>query len=97
MKKKSTKPPKASAKARKQTIEHKASPALTELLGKALTDKEFRANLAAERETVIRKFDLTKADIAFLKKISAEQLEAQAQRLGGRAAWTIKIVISKSF
>ena len=74
-----------------------ASAGFTELLGRALTDTEFRDELFRDRSKVVRRFRLSKADLATLDSLTKRQLEEQAGRLGGRAAITIKVVISKSF
>jgi outer membrane biosynthesis protein TonB len=77
--------------------EVRASPALTELLGRALTDKTFREELINNEPEAIRSFKLTAEDKRTLRRLNPDILEEQAARLGGRAAWTIKIVVSKSF
>ena len=69
----------------------------TELVGRALTDKDFRRTLFANRTKATRGFGLTKVDRAALDRLTPEVLESQAARLGGRASLTVKVVISKSF
>src|SRR4030095_555429 len=88
---------KSGTKSKTQTLTVKASPALTELLGKALTDKEFRARLATEQKAATSGFNLTKSDLKVLNRITPDQLEEQAKRLAGRVGLMIKIVITKRF
>lgn len=73
------------------------SAGLTELIGRALTDEEFRQRLYEDRQSTIADFELTRTDLKALDELSIDELEEQAARLGGRASITIKVVISKSF
>jgi hypothetical protein len=73
------------------------SPAFHELLGRALTDKDFRAKLYNEQDLALSEYDLNDTDRAAISRLSAEQLEEHASKLGGKSAMTIKVVISKSF
>ncbi|GAB2209213.1 hypothetical protein ROS1_60340 [Roseibium sp. ROS1] len=70
---------------------------LIELLGRALTDKELRAELLNNPEDMAKRFDLTEKDVEAISKLDPETLEEAAEKLAGRAEWTIKVVISKSF
>lgn len=73
------------------------SDSFNELIGRALTDKDFRTQLFDDRKGATRGVKLTKVDKAALERLTPDVLESQAARLGGRAALTIKVVISKSF
>ncbi len=70
---------------------------LIELLGKALTDQELREELLSDPGSVAERFDLTAKDLEAIAKLDVETLEEAAEKLAGRAEWTIKVVISKSF
>ncbi|SMR82688.1 hypothetical protein SAMN04488030_3049 [Aliiroseovarius halocynthiae] len=70
---------------------------LVELLGRALTDKDLRAELQNNPDELAKRFDLTEKDVEAISKLDSETLEEAAEKLAGRAEWTIKVVISKSF
>jgi hypothetical protein len=70
---------------------------LTELIGKALTDKELRADLFHKPDVVAAKFELSPSDTNALKKLDAAKFEVAANQLAGRQELTVKVVISKSF
>ena len=74
-----------------------ASNGFSELIGRALTDKDFRASLYTKRDAALKGYSLTKADRAALDQLPREELENQAKLLGNRSALTIKIVIRVRF
>jgi len=90
--KKAAKKAKAPAKA-----SDSVSDSFNELVGRALTDNQFRALLFANQAKATRGFKLTSVDKEALKRLTVENLESQAERLGNRAAITIKVVIRKKF
>jgi hypothetical protein len=73
------------------------SDSFNELVGRALTDKDFRALLFSNQAKATRGFKLTSVDKEALKRLTVDNLESQAERLGNRAAITIKVVIRKKF
>jgi hypothetical protein len=73
------------------------SAGLTELIGRALTDVEFRERLAENRKAVAPEFELSERDLEALQRLDMDEVRRQAERLGGRASITIKVVITKSF
>jgi hypothetical protein len=85
------------ASRRGRRLQGSLSPAFSELVGRALTDKEFRAALFRNRPSAVRGFRLTKADLEALRQLTKRQLDLQASRLGSRTAWTIKIVVKIRF
>ncbi|MEK6279023.1 MAG: Os1348 family NHLP clan protein [Acidobacteriota bacterium] len=99
--KSAAKAPRKAAKKSRAAAKPKASGGISdnfaELVGRALTDKDFRQSLFKDRTKATRGFALTKNDRSALDRLTPEVLESQAARLGGRAALTIKVVISKSF
>lgn len=70
---------------------------LTELIGKALTDKDLRAELFDSPDAVATRFELSTKDVDALKKLDATKFEVAANQLAGRQDMTVKVVISKSF
>ncbi len=72
---------------------------LTEVLGRALTDEQFRAQLTRDRAGTARKFRLNQADIEALESIPDEQLEEHAQRFsaGSAAAVTVGVTVKGTF
>ena|ERR1051325_2432784 len=94
-KKKAAKKAKAPAKA--GTATGSVSDSFNELIGRALTDKEFRKELFANQARATRGFKLTSVDREALKRLTPAMLESQAERFGNRAAITIKVVIRKKF
>jgi hypothetical protein len=73
------------------------SDSFNELIGRALTDSEFRSLLFSDQAKATRGFKLTSVDREALKRLTVDNLESQAERLGNRAAITIKVVIRKKF
>ena len=55
------------------------SPALQELIGRAITDAEFRKLLFQDRARAIKGFKLSKIDLDSLAKLTPKELEDQAQ------------------
>jgi ADP-ribosylglycohydrolase len=76
-----------------------ASRGLTELLGRALTDHEFRDQLFRDRNAATHGYQLTPADHAALENLDRGQLDQQAQKLsaGSASAMAISIVIRIKF
>lgn len=70
---------------------------LTELIGKALTDKELRSELFANPDAVARRFALSKTDTEALKKLDAAKFDIASSQLAGKRELTIKVSITKSF
>ena len=70
---------------------------LVELIGRALTDKEIRKRLFEDQQKLAAEFDLPEKDIEALSTLDPGLFENAAERLVGRAEWTIKVVIKKSF
>jgi hypothetical protein len=105
---KSGKPTKSTKKAaKKSAAQAKRAPAtgasptvsdsFNELLGRALTDKEFRNTLFTNRAQATKGFRLTAVDRDALDRLTPDVLESQAERLGNRAALAIRVVIKKKF
>jgi hypothetical protein len=89
--------PKKKSGPEKRAAEAAPSAGLTELIGHALADQDFRERLFTDREALLRDYELTERDREALERLSRDELEQQAERLGGRASITIKIAITKSF
>jgi hypothetical protein len=70
---------------------------LTELIGKALTDKDLRGELFKNPDATAARFSLSGSDVEALKKLDQHKFEVAASQLAGRQELTIKVVISKSF
>jgi hypothetical protein len=66
---------------------------LTEVLGRALTDKEFRDLLFNNRSKAIQGFRLSRGDRESLERLSREEIEAEAERLGDRTSLAVRVVI----
>jgi hypothetical protein len=77
----------------------RASQGLTELIGRALTDEQFRETLYQDRAQAVKGYRLTAADRDALDNLPRETLEEQAQRFaeGGAARWAIMIFIRIEF
>jgi hypothetical protein len=77
----------------------KASPGLTELIGRALTDEKFRKHLYTNRAEAVTNFQLTDADVQALDSLSEQDLEAHAQRFGegSASAMAISVVVKGTF
>jgi hypothetical protein len=76
-----------------------ASPGLTELLGRALTDDEFRERLFSDQAAATREFQLTETDRAALEDLDRAMLDREAGKLaaGSASALAISIVIKIKF
>ena len=76
-----------------------ASPGLSEVIGRALTDERFRESLFQNRESALGGYQLTDTDMTALDSLSREQLEQHAERFGESSAEgiTIAIVIKGTF
>jgi hypothetical protein len=76
-----------------------ASPGLSEVIGRALTDERFRETLFQNRESAVRDYQLTDTDMTALDSLSREQLEqhAEAFRDSSVAGIAISIVIRVKF
>jgi hypothetical protein len=69
------------------------SPSLEELLGRALTDDEFRNRLYDDREQAIKDYKLTASDLAALDNLPRDELENYAQRFAAHGAPALTIMI----
>jgi hypothetical protein len=70
------------------------SPSLVELLGRAVTDEQFRDKLYTDQENATKGYMLTDADREALANLPRDELEKQAQRFGAGSATAISIGIS---
>jgi len=77
-----------------QGQEHKPSDGLIELLGRAVTDEQFRDKLYSDQEDATKGYILTDADRMALANLPRDELEQQAQRFGASSATAISIGIS---
>jgi len=75
------------------------SEGLTELIGRALTDEQFRAELYQDRAKTIENYQLTPADLEALDNLPREALDEHALRFGAGSAagLTIGIFIKGEF
>ena len=75
------------------------SEGLTELIGRALTDRQFREALYQDRAKTIERYQLTPADLEALDNLSREMLDEHARRFeaGSAAGLTISIFIKGKF
>ena len=73
------------------------SKGLTELIGRALTDKDLRDALFTNRAAAIKGYTLTKVDRAALDRLTPDTLEEHAGKIGSAEAWAVKVVITKKF
>jgi hypothetical protein len=94
---KSGKPTKKTAKKAAPKTSDSVSDNFNELIGKALTDKEFRDLLFSNPAKATRGFKLSSVDREALKRLTPANLESQVERLGNRAAIAIRVVIRKKF
>lgn len=62
-----------------KAVQQVISPALQEVIGRAITDAEFRKLLFQDRARAIKGFKLTKIDLSALDKLTPKQIEEQAQ------------------
>jgi hypothetical protein len=75
----------------------KTTTGLAELIGRALTDKEFRQRLFDDRKAALRGVSLSAADQEALDSLTREDLDRHAALMGDKTALTIKVVIKKKF
>ena len=75
------------------------SEGLTELIGRALTDEQFREALYEDRAKTIEGYRLTPADLEALDNLPREALDEHARRFGAGSAagLTISIFIKGEF
>ncbi|GAA5118988.1 hypothetical protein GCM10023320_24000 [Pseudonocardia adelaidensis] len=71
----------------------------TELIGRALTDEQFRDSMFRDRAAVVEPFALTPTDLEALDSLSRETLDEHARQFaeGNATALTISIVIRIRF
>jgi hypothetical protein len=79
--------------------EGQASKSLTELIGHALMDEQFRNTLFENRAQATKGYDLTETDRIALEKLKREDLEQHAEVFGSasQVGVSIKIVIKGTF
>jgi hypothetical protein len=75
------------------------SQGLTELIGRALTDRDFRESLFRDRAKAVERYELSPADLEALDHLSRETLEEHARQFseGDALALTIGIFIRIKF
>ncbi|PYS90787.1 MAG: hypothetical protein DMF64_14025 [Acidobacteria bacterium] len=73
------------------------SPALQELIGRAITDRDFRKALFADREKATRGYKLTPIDRESLNRIRPADLEQQAAMMANKVNITIMVKITIHF
>jgi hypothetical protein len=66
---------------------------LSEVIGRALVDEDYRNQLFENREAALKGIKLSKADRAALDDIDRKMLEAHATRLTGSEATAITIAV----
>jgi hypothetical protein len=88
--------PKKTAAAKK-TSAAKPSKTLTAILGRALTDKDFRDLLFKDRSKALEGYRLSEADLEALGRLDEKDLASQADKVGARAGIKIAIKITKKF
>lgn len=77
----------------------KPSRGFTELIGRALTDQDFRETLFRDRANAVERYELSPADLEALDNLSRETLEEHAQQFsdGTATGLTISIFIRIRF
>jgi len=73
------------------------SSAFLELVGRALTDDQFRELLYNDRSAAVADYDLTEADEEALDQLTREKLEEQAEVLTHSSQVAISIVVRVKF
>jgi hypothetical protein len=68
-----------------------------EVVGRALTDEQFRELLYTDRAAATKEYTLTQADREALDRLPRQDLEEQAEVLAHTTDLTISIKISVSF
>lgn len=76
-----------------------ASSGLSEVIGRALADEQFRESLFQDRNSALRGFHLTDTDMVALDNLSREQLEQHAARFeqGSETAVRVDVAIKGTF
>jgi len=74
-----------------------ASKGLTELIGHALIDEQYRNLLFDNRAEAIKQYNLSDIDLNALDHLSRQDLEQNAEVFGSETALLIKIVIKGTF
>ena len=59
---------------------------LEAVIGRAVLDKDFRVTLFVEPEVALIEYELTEEELAALKKMDAESLDACGETIGRRVA-----------
>ena len=70
---------------------------LVGILGKAVIDPEFRAELLKDRDAVADRFQLSADDRDALNKLDETKLVETAKNLGNRPEFTIEVAVSGHF
>jgi hypothetical protein len=73
------------------------SDSLAELIGRSLTDRDFRELLFTNRARALRGYSLSEMDFEAIEKLDRTKLEDAATKLSGRTDLAIKVVITKRF
>jgi hypothetical protein len=73
------------------------SDTLAELIGRSLTDRDFRELLFTNRARALRGYILSDMDFEAIEKLDRIKLEDAATKLSGRTDLAIKVVITKRF
>ena len=60
--------------------------ALETVIGRAVIDEEFRVALFADPDAALAGYELTEEEVAALKRVDAESLDACAHNVGRRVA-----------
>jgi hypothetical protein len=75
------------------------SQGFTEVIGRALIDKDFRTRLYEDREAALKGLPLAPADLEALEQVPQKELEQHAERFeqGSATALTISVAIKGHF
>jgi hypothetical protein len=73
------------------------SPAFMELVGRAITDEQFRDRLYSDREAAVADYRLTDVDQTALDELTRDKLEEQAEVLTHASQISISIKITYHF
>ncbi len=73
------------------------SPAFLELVGRALTDVDFRDLLYSDREAATREYSLTEIDEQSLDELTRERLEEQAEVMTHATNVAISVTVKGTF
>jgi hypothetical protein len=75
------------------------TPAFTEIIGRALTDEDFRKRLFEDRDAALAGRQLAPADVEALDNLPRQQLDEEAQRFarGGATATTVGVSVKGTF